>query len=247
MRSPSALVIAAVAACLLLTLPVSAQSDTVKTSQTSGAIVFTSDRDSTAAATFDDIYLLRPGSERVDRLTADLDVDDWPTLSPDGRSLAWLKIPLDDNGVARIAETTLNVCGLRQRNGRWSCGAQRPVVRTGAIQILSWTPDGNAILYSGPDGADVSDIYSIRADGAGAPINLTDDLANDQTNDNHPTVSPDGRFFVYSSNVVLYRRTIAGDDPELLTSVGVNNAPDYSPDGTKIASRATGTATLTST
>ena len=70
--------------------------------QDAGAIAFVSDLDSTAQAVTDEIYLIDPTTRRVHRLTDDLPgVERWPTVSPDGRSLAWVRVVTDGAGVPR--------------------------------------------------------------------------------------------------------------------------------------------------
>ncbi|HSU34118.1 MAG TPA: hypothetical protein VLJ88_00515 [Propionibacteriaceae bacterium] len=202
-----------------------------------GAIVFTSDRDSTPPAIDDDIYLLRPGSPRVHNLTDDVSADQWPALSPDGRSLAWVKFPLDAAGQVVITEAELYACRLQYRRGHWSCGTQRPLTKIGTSQTaVAWTPDSKTVLYAGLTEAGAVDIFSIKVKGHRAPINLTNDAAID----NQPSVSPDGRWFVYGRQGDLYRRAIDGSDPVLITggggpTDGIDNGPDYSPDGSRIA------------
>ena len=66
-----------------------------------GVIAYVSDRDTPADATefIDEIYLLDPQTRAVQRLTYDVPgVERWPTIAPDGRSLAWVRFVFDDSG-----------------------------------------------------------------------------------------------------------------------------------------------------
>jgi TolB protein len=202
-----------------------------------GAIVFTSDRDITVTPVDDEIYLIRPGSPRVHRLTDNVSVDQWPALSPDGRFLAWVKYPLNDAEQVVTTEAELYVCRLQYRRGHWACGTERALARVGTSQTaVAWTPDSKTVLYAALTEAGAFDIFSIKARGHHAPINLTNDAAVD----NQPSLSPDGRWFVYGRQGDLYRRAIDGSDPVLITggggpADGIDVGPDYSPDGSRIA------------
>src|SRR4051794_32845890 len=94
---------------LLFVPAAAAESGARASSSQRGVVAFVSDRDSTATVINDDIYLLHPASKRVDRVTTDEAVDWWPALSPDGRSLAWLKIPVVAPNNPVIADAALYV------------------------------------------------------------------------------------------------------------------------------------------
>ena len=232
------LITAVATASLFLAAPAVADSGAGARSDPPGAIAFVSDRDSTVTVTNDDVYLLHAGSKQVDRLTTSSAADWWPALSPDGRSLAWLKIPVEEPNTPVVGDAVLSVCPLKERHGRWSCGPERTVTKIGTTgTAFAWTPDSKTVLYAAPTDSGDLDIFSIRADGGRAPVDLTNEPS---TLDNQPTVSPDGRSFVYSGSGDLYRRSIDGSGPVKLTggsgpNDGIDNAPDYSPDGSRIA------------
>jgi Tol biopolymer transport system component len=214
--------------------------------QWESAIAFVSDRDSASAgAVIDEIYLLDPRTGEIQRVTYDLPgVERWPTISPDGRSLAWVRWPVEA-GVPRPDLSEIYRCDLRFRAGSWSCLDTRKVVGPVFENAIAWTPDSRTILYSGPVTADFDadvDIYSVdvRSD---RTRNLTREAVADGTivQSSQPTVSPDGRHFVYSrgstgpTGADLYRRNIDGSDPVQLTAAPRNDiAADYSSDGKRL-------------
>ncbi len=110
----------------------------------------------------------------------------------------------------------------------------------------SWSPAGDAIVYSRNDletcspGNEVTGIWTIQPDGS----NRTRVTAGP---DISPDWSPDGSKIVFARRLdpnwcpnsacggALYVVDSSGGTPELLTSVGINSRPVFSPDGTKIA------------
>jgi hypothetical protein len=95
-----------------------------------GVIAYTSDRDTPADATefVDEVYLLDPQTRAVQRMTYDRPgVERWPTVSPDGRSLAWVRFIFDDSG-PRQDLSEIYRCDLRYRAGSWSCHRPRKIV-----------------------------------------------------------------------------------------------------------------------
>jgi Tol biopolymer transport system component len=106
----------------------------------------------------------------------------------------------------------------------------------------SYSPDGKRVAYTRIDGHD-AEIYTINADGTGA-FRVT----NNDTNEFFPSYSPDGKKIVFSggSHRKLSRPWTYTED---IFTIGVNgknrvrltynyttdSAPDYSPDGRRIA------------
>jgi len=213
-----------------------------------GAVIaYTSDRDTPADATefVDEVYLLDPQTRAVQRMTYDRPgVERWPTVSPDGRSLAWVRFIFDDSG-PRQDLSEIYRCDLRCRAGSWSCHRPRKIVGPVQDNGITWTPDSRTILYSGPITTDDldADIYAVDVRSR-KTTNLTREAVADgiQVQNSQPTVSPDGRFFVYSrgstgpTRADMYRRNIDGTHPVQLTAAPGNDiAADYSPDGKRLA------------
>jgi Tol biopolymer transport system component/DNA-binding winged helix-turn-helix (wHTH) protein len=96
---------------------------------------------------------------------------------------------------------------------------------------LSWTPDGK-IVYDSWVGSSAS-ISIMDADGS-SPKNLMGDMT-DRAIVSNSTVSPDGRYIVYSSDLTgtrhIWRMDIDGSNPVQLTDGGGEDHPHCSPDG----------------
>ena len=83
------------------------------------------------------------------------------------------------------------------------------------LQGLDWTPDGR-IVYSAQTG-DTLDIWSINADGSGRK-----QLTSNEDLESNLTVSPDGRYILFTSNrgggtSHIWRTDIDGGNPKQLT------------------------------
>ncbi len=96
----------------------------------------------------------------------------------------------------------------------------------------AYSADGRWVAY-----AEARDLWVVRADGKGAPRQVTDDAANDTD----PAFSPDGRRLVFSRGTVgagdLF---VVGIDGRGLRNLSndpqrIDDAPAWSPDGTRIA------------
>jgi Tol biopolymer transport system component len=145
------------------------------------------------------------GSEDVG-VVIDQSLKSSPELSPDGKQLTYVS---DRTGFAEIW-----VSDADGRNGVRLTHS----VGTGA-QSPSWTPDGSAILFECRD-RQHSQICMIAANGKGLIRRLT----GGDTDKVLPTLSHDGRFIYYSSNVTgkweAYRQPLEGGEPVRLTSGG---------------------------
>lgn len=205
-----------------------------------GAIAFISDRDSTADTVIDDVYLLNPRTDQVLRVTNNSDVESFPTVSPDGRTLAYLVIPIVA-GVPQLSQVELRTCRLHVGRGELSCTHQQTLVppagRVVATSPLTWTNDSRTILYAGYDETTTDvDVFSIRLHGHRTPVNLTQEADGQPlTFDAQPSVAPRDRTFVYSANGDIKRRNLNGTGVVGLTSgPRVDVLPEVSPDGRRL-------------
>lgn len=197
----------------------------------SSAVVFVSDQGNPPPGVVqDDVYLYDVGTGRTSRLTDDVIAESFPSLAPDGRHVAYL-------GGAGI-----NVCAVRPAGSGWTCGSPRGVVSYPAPTggKFAWTPDGRSIVYAGTTwaGSDL-DIYRLDVESLDPPKNLTADAPGDpEVSQIQPTVSPDGRFVVYSQGADLWRRRIDGSHPVQLTNTPApanEFGAEFSPDGRSLA------------
>lgn len=106
-------------------------------------------------------------------------------------------------------------------------------------QGLSWSPDGQKLIF-GMDGDNIrSDIYLLTI-GASEPVNLTKTMAYDEKD---PAISPDGRRVAFVSGrrkgagffLDLYSMRIDGGGARLLLECSeLCHHPDWSPDGKQL-------------
>lgn len=131
-----------------------------------------------------------PGESPVRQITND-DADySYPMLSADGRRIVAVR-NLRNATPAGIDIVVIDV----------ATGAKVPVTNDYNTTIETqprWSPDGSQIVYASQvaNEPDNYDIVVRAADGTGSPILLIRDPANDQ----HPVLSPDGRYLAFASD-----------------------------------------------
>jgi Tol biopolymer transport system component/DNA-binding winged helix-turn-helix (wHTH) protein len=186
------------------------------------------------------IFLLSTETDEKRRLTsppAGLEGDDNPVFSPDGRSLAFtrsLGIGSKDIYVAPVA----------------GGGPKRLTSDDANINGLAWTPDGREIVFSSRRGGSIQYLWRVAVAG-GAPERL-DVFAQELL---HPVVSRQGNRLAWTQGTHdpnIWQVEIASDTRQaaapvkLIASSLYDGAPQYSPDGQKIAfgSSRTGSAEI---
>jgi Tol biopolymer transport system component len=158
----------------------------------------------------------------------------WELSFPSGEPR---KITSDANGHTGISITSDGssiVTGeLSARSAVWVSPDLKPenakqiMPATGDTWGLAWTPDGRIVYASDQSGS--VEIWIMNADGSGARP-----LTSDKIFKLVPTVSPDGRYVVYTSasnGGELIRIDIGGGDPRILTKNNGADNPHISPDG----------------
>jgi len=188
-----------------------------------GKIVFTSSRTGNS-----DIWIMDEDGNNQLQLTTSTEQEYLPTFSWDGTKIAFI------NGNTKQL-VVMNVDGSNQI----------PIYTTTTHQIAypAWSPDGRKITFrQGP--YNYYDIWVINSDGSN-PQNLT----KDGHHNGRSSWSPDGSKIVYSRrsippfsySVEVWVMNSDGSNKQPLTSGGScgytceNDAPDWSPDGSKIA------------
>jgi Tol biopolymer transport system component len=131
-----------------------------------GRIVFMSDRDREDALA-SDIYIMNADGSDATRLTSGTDYSAYPSVSPDGATIAYESIRVEAVG----AEIYLmDVTGDRIRrlthDEVWN---QNPI----------WSPDGSTLLYAAPDDIGNVDLYTIPVSGGLGPTQITENPAED--------------------------------------------------------------------
>jgi ABC-type sugar transport system substrate-binding protein len=130
-------------------------------------IAFDSDRDGNQ-----EIYSMASDGSELVNLTNDPGADSDPSWSPDGSQIAFVSNRENDAEGGQFIYV-MNVDGSNVRQLSVENESQWP----------DWSPDGIWITYENK-----GDIYKIKADGSGQPVNLT----NNPEQDIQPAWSPDG-------------------------------------------------------
>ncbi len=180
------------------------------------------------------LFLISPETGEKRRLTsppARILADSCPAFSPDGRTLAFARMPAWTNSELYSLDLSPDFKPLaeakRITSGNWR--AQNPV----------WTNEGGAWVFSAWAGAE-SALWRVDRSGASRPERLAT-LGN---NLGMPAISRDGHRLVYVQKVIdsniwrLENPLFAGkSDPprKFITSTRRDEFPQFSPDGKKIA------------
>jgi hypothetical protein len=139
--------------------------------------------------------------------------DTWPTFSPDGRQIAFVRLV---NRYQRLHVINADGSGLR-------------VVTTSDVHVEDpeWSPDGRRFAFSNG-----FDFYVVNADGTG----LTNMTTAERSNERHPTWSPDGSqiAFVNLTDLKVMPAT-GGASRTIVTGQREMWEASWSPDGTQLA------------
>ncbi len=140
-----------------------------------GKVVFVRD----AAGTYD-IFSIEPDGTDIRQLTRGLTSDVFPTWSPDGQRVAFVRATEEMQEIA-----VMDLAGARQVNL-----TNTPTVEEGDP---AWSPDGRRIAFASRPNDGLPQIWVMNADGTGAR-----ELTDLPFGVNHPVWSPDGRRIAFS-------------------------------------------------
>ena len=222
-----------------------------------GLVAYSSNRAGNA-----DIWVVDAGGGAPLRLTDDAASDRFPAWFPDGGSLAFVsdrlgpdaiwKVPrlggsavllvpdAEDPAVSpdgkRIAFARRGPSGRLRITVAELADVSRATVLTGDVDGVwehrhpAWSPDGTTLCY-----ADLRDLWLVSARG-GRPKRLT----ADQSKDDNPAWSADGRHVYFSSRregtLALWRISASGGTPLRMTfGTGPEGEPRLSRDGARLA------------
>jgi Tol biopolymer transport system component len=173
-----------------------------------------------------DICTMNPDGSGVQNLTGALgSYDDWPTWSPDGTRIAFLRqqgAPVTRNYYVMQADGS-QVTQVTH-HGAWNSDG-----------FASWSPSGSRLVFAAdPDGSGIWHLYLTSTSGTGLKQLTTGG------NDSEASWSPDGTTIVFSSSrsglPQLWLVNPNGTGLKRLTHYnGWDREPRWSQDGTKIA------------
>ena len=101
-------------------------------------------------------------SKSVEILTDETHIDGSPRLSPDGRWIAYVRVPFE-----RSSRTTTRLAIIPVEGGEprdLNLAFDRSVAAVGADNLFRWAPDGTAILFAAGDWGNV-EIYRVSIEG----------------------------------------------------------------------------------
>lgn len=140
--------------------------------------------------------------------------DAWPTFSPDGRQIAFVRF---ENRYNRLFVINADGTGLRSVMPDAQVHVEDP----------EWSPDGGRFAFSNG-----GDVFTVNADGTG----LTNMTTAERSNERHPTWSPDGSriAFVNLTDLKVMPAT-GGGSTTIVTGQREMWEASWSPDGQQLA------------
>jgi len=151
------------------------------------------------------------------------DQDCYARLSPDGRTIAFVRLISHAVGYLYTADLTGDHLNQLTREVK-------------DLRGVDWTPDGSHLVFASKErGAYQLRVISVQG-GESHPLPAATASATD------PSVSPNGKFVVFVENREnwnIWRLALTGDGigtpQRFLASTGQNHSPSFSPDGRTIA------------
>jgi Tol biopolymer transport system component len=148
------------------------------------------------------------------RVPSTIQNDTWPTFSPDGRQIAFVR---NADRFDRLFVVNVDGTGLRTVTASVSIHVQDP----------EWSPDGTSFAFS-----DGGDLYFVNADGSGLRNLTTAEFSNAR----HPSWSPDGSRIAYATlNEVRVIPVSGGGSSTVVGGLREVWEVSWSPDGRQIA------------
>ncbi len=166
--------------------------------------------------------------QQLTRLTNNLAHDMRPEFSPDGNTIGFISNRGGGQGYGWYGFTIWEMSATGEAETKIETGLE-------IIHQMSWSPDGNTIVFYAGQNEPNWDIYKVSSNG-GQITNLTNNGASNMS----PRFSPDGSQIVFASNVsgnldVWTMDTNGGSLTQITQDIGSDLFPCFSPDGQKIA------------
>ncbi len=134
-----------------------------------------------------DIYVKRLGPDPPRRLTTDPAADYGPRWSPDGRSIAFVRVRADHDEILLIPAEG----GAERKLGEATRGAA-------GVTGMAWTPDSKYLIVSQRTNAHGVRSLFLWSVSSGDRVRLTDSPANGTGGDSGPSVSPNGKYVAFT-------------------------------------------------
>lgn len=253
------------ASVCVLTLLAAAPANTQQPGGPAGGVVFYSARDGHSN---NQIYAMNPDGSNQLRITNDLASDVDPDISPNGQEIVFTSNLAGNNDIFVLSSSgaiNLTSSPANDEWARWSPNGKQIVFdsnRTGGVfeiylmnedgsgttrltdlpvlsRYPSWSPDGKQIIFRHG-----IDIYTMNADGSGAPLQLTNEVAPSFAQ--MPVFSPNAKYVAFMSfregYCSVFRMNADGSgqinltprDPGVPAPAWCSRAPAWSADGQEI-------------
>ena len=165
------------------------------------------------------IYAMNPDGSNAGRIIYDTASDVDPDISPDGKSIAFTSNQTGNNEIFVQDRSGVRNLTNNAANDEWA----------------RWSPNGKQIVFGSNRDAGVFEIYVMKADGTGTPVQLTYPPVLGR----YPSWSPDGKQIVFRRGIDIYTTNADGSGaPVRLTSEippSFAQMPVWSPNGRYIA------------
>jgi eukaryotic-like serine/threonine-protein kinase len=183
-------------------------------------------------------YISYPGGE-TRPITNDLNTYDWVSLTADSSSLVAVQIEQSSN----IWVTPVSVGAVSSAGRAFPMDVSRVrQITTGSSKFdgfygVSWTPDGRIAYASAASGN--QDIWVMQADGSSQKQLTSDIQGSIYQTEIDPSVSPDGRYILFSSDRVngiphVWSMDVSGGNLKQLTNGTGEGNPQMTPDGRSV-------------
>jgi dipeptidyl aminopeptidase/acylaminoacyl peptidase len=168
-----------------------------------------------------DIWILDRSSGAASRLTFDPGAEFDPVWSPDGN-----RIVFSSNRGGSL--------DLYQRDLQSAAGDELLLTSSDAKHAQAWSPNGRAIVYATYNAKTRVDLWLLPMDGDRTPVPLLRTEASEE----QAQISPDGRWFAYTSNESgrseVYVQAFPKPAGKWQISTNGGGSPRWRPDGTEL-------------